>query len=196
MPGHPSAQEKLYFAANDAARRQQLREEFEQAAKRLRKTAAALGTDDAAIVERIQALGFTGDLARVFPLLPLVHISWADGKVQRGERAVILRLCEARGIEPGTRPFMLMESLLEDRPSEDFLEETLALVRRLLAARGESTSDVIDLCHRVADASGGLLGVGARISEQERALMEHVAETLGETAQARFREKLGAPGGG
>jgi tellurite resistance protein len=126
----------------------------------------------------------------VFALLPLVHISWADGKVQRGERAVILQLCEARGIEPGTRPFLLLESLLEERPSDEFLEETLSLVQQLLAARGESTSDVIDLCHRVADASGGLLGLGARVSEKERALMEHVADTLGETAQARFREKL------
>lgn len=191
MHGQPSANEKLYFAATEAARRQELRAELDEAARRLRKTAAALGTDDAAIVARIHALGFAGDMARVFDLLPLVHVAWADGKVQRGERAVILELCEARGIVPGMRSFMLVESLLEERPSDEFLEETLALVRQLAEARGESSSDLIDLCLRVADASGGLLGLGERVSEQERALMQHVAETLGETAQSRFREQLG-----
>lgn len=189
MPSHPSTREKLYFATADAAKREKLRADLDAAAKKLRD-AGALGTDDGALVERIQALGFTGDSARVFDLLPLIHVSWADGRVQRAERAVILELCEARGMKTGSPAFVLVESLLEERPSDDFLEETLRLLRELAASRGDGAPEVIDLCLRVADASGGLLGIGSRIAEAERELMRQVAEALGETAQSRFRERL------
>lgn len=189
MPTHPSARERLYFAAADATKREKLRADLDAAAKKLRD-AGTLGTEDDALVERIQALGFTGDSARVFDLLPLIHVSWADGRVQRGERAVILELCEARGMEAGSDAFVLVESLLEERPSDAFLDETLRLLKELTASRGEGDSELIDLCLKVAEASGGLLGIGSRVAETERELMKQVAEALGETAQSRFRERL------
>ena len=194
MAKTPSAREKLYFHARAAAQREELRAELAAAAKRLHqheKAAKALGTDDKDLVERIHVLGFRGESARVFDLLPLVHVSWADGQVQRGERAIILELLEGRGIQPGSRPFMLIETLLEERPADAFMEESLSLLKDLVAQKEGATENIIDLCHKVADASGGLLGFGARVSDDERNLMKEVAETLGDTAQSRFKERFG-----
>ena len=63
--------------------------------------------------------------------MPLVHVAWADGKIQRGERAAILKVLRSRGIEPGDEAFRTMESLLEERPSDTWMKQTLAVLRQL-----------------------------------------------------------------
>lgn len=194
MPVAPSYNEQRYFLAKNAQRRQELRAKLDAAAKHLQERAdiaSALSVDDHEIVERIHALGFNGDSARVFDLLPLVHVSWADGKVQGNERAAILAILEQRGIEPDSDASLLIESLLEQRPSETFLGESLAVLKALVGDRGDQGAGIVDLCAQVADASGGLLGLGSRTSAQERDLIAQVAGALGQTAEARFYERLG-----
>ena len=185
----PSYNEERYFLEKEARRREELRAKLDAAAERLQEQqgiASTLETNDEELVDRIHSLGFNGDSARVFDLLPLVHVSWADGQVQRNERATILAILEERGVEPGSDASLLMQSLLEKRPSETFLGETLAVLQRL--AGDQKGATVVDLCARVADASGGLLGLGNRTSSDEHALIGKVAEALGDTAQQRFKE--------
>jgi uncharacterized tellurite resistance protein B-like protein len=149
----------------------------------------ALGSSDEELLEALGELGFSGETAVIFDLLPLVHVSWADGKVQRGERAAIFSILEERKIGEEHPAFVMMESLLEEQPSEAFMDTTLALLQRL-GASGKST-DVVDMCVRVAEASGGLLGIGSRISDAECSLIAQVAEMLGSEAKAAFRARLG-----
>jgi uncharacterized tellurite resistance protein B-like protein len=190
VPIMPSYNESRYFLEKNARRREELREKLDTAARRLsdqRAIAKTLKTEDKELVERIHALGFNGDSVRVFDLLPLIHVSWADGQVQHNERATIFSILEERGIEPESDASLLVESLLERRPSETFLGESLDLVRTI--AGSEESATLVDLCARVADSSGGLLGFGAKTSDTERDLIAKVAEALGETAQQRFRER-------
>src|SRR5690242_6916183 len=94
----PTYDESEHFLEATASRRAELRERADGAAGRLSKRrgiAATAGTDDASIVDRIEQLGFTGESIRVLDLLPLVHVAWADGRVQRSERALILSILEA-----------------------------------------------------------------------------------------------------
>ena len=67
----------------------------------------------------------------MFDLLPLVHVAWADGSIQPGERAAILRLLTVRGLGPG-KAFTTMEALLEKRPSAEYLDESLEVLQELL----------------------------------------------------------------
>ncbi len=183
----------LHFKVDDVKRREQMREKLAKAAKLVadrQAIATALKVDDEELVSEIHELGFDGDSARVFDLLPLIHVSWADGKIQRNERATILAVLDARGIEPGSEAALLVEMLLETPPAATYMEASLTLLRELLANRGEEATDVVDLCVKVADASGGLLGLGDRVSAEERELLHQIADTLGSEAQAHFVKQL------
>lgn len=184
-----TTEEEKYFKEQELAQRDAKRREMERAAKEAaerRKVAATVATDDEAVVARIRDLGFDGDTARVLDILPLVHVAWADGNVTTNERTSIFKLLEAREIESGSEAWLLIEALLEQRPSEDFLDETLHLLRDI----GGHEADVLALCTQVADASGGFFGLGNKISDEERALIAHIADELGESAQKAFSDKF------
>jgi hypothetical protein len=189
----PHVDEKSHFLSQTESRREALRQKIDAAAERIaRRTgiAQAVGTGDSAIVDRMEQLGFTGDSARVLDLLPLVHVAWADGKVQRAERSAVLAIVEQRGIQPDSDACLLIETLLEQRPSETFLAESLSLVRDLTAKSGGDASDVVELCAKVAEASGGLLGLGSKVSAAERTLIGQVASVLGDAAVERFQSRF------
>lgn len=183
-----SEEEDKYFKKQEIERRSAKRRELERAAKEAqerRKVAATLATDDATLVTHIRSLGFDGDTVRVLDILPLVHVAWADGSVAHGERASILEILEARGIQPSSEAFTLVETLLEERPSDEFLAETLELLRQL---GGDRQASIVELSVRVADASGGIFGFGEKINEDERALIAKIANRLGEPAAAAFNK--------
>ena len=178
----PRFDKDRYFLAQHAERREELRAKLNAAADELAQRAdiaETLKVQDAELIERIVALGFNGDSARVLDLLPLIYVSWADGRVQHDERATILAVLEERGIEPESDACLLVESLLEHRPSETFLGESLSVLRALTASETEKPETLVDLCFRVAEASGGLLGLGNRTSPAERDLIAQIAEALG-----------------
>jgi tellurite resistance protein len=185
-------EEEAYFKQREIEQRRKLREKLEAAAHELAEKHAiadSLKTSDLGLAERIKALGFSGGTAPVFDLLPLVHVAWADGAVQKGERAAILKVLETRGIAAGSEGFVLLESLLEERPSDEYMTESLAVLRELVGQGGPG-SDVVGLCERVAAASGGFLGLGGKVDEAERALIDEIAGHLGSGAE-KVRQALG-----
>jgi hypothetical protein len=127
----PSEEEERYFSKRNAEARERIRQELESAAQQAsdgRVIGQTLGTEKEAVIARLQDMGFDADKARVFDLLPLVHVAWADGKVQASERRVILDILAQRGIESDSEAWLLIEALLEQRPSDTFLEEISPLL--------------------------------------------------------------------
>ncbi|MEM9453421.1 MAG: TerB family tellurite resistance protein [Myxococcota bacterium] len=186
-------EEEAYFKALEIEQRRKLREKLESAAKEMsdkQAIADSVQTDDLDLAARVKALGFSGDSARVFDLLPLVHVAWADGSVQKSERAAILRVLETRGVAPGSEAFLLMESLLEERPSDDYMNQSLAVLKELLAqGDGDRGAQLVDLCQQVASSAGGFLGLGSKISTEEREMIEKITGHLGDGAQS-FKNSL------
>jgi tellurite resistance protein len=194
MPIKPTDEEERYFREIEADRRASLRRTLDGVAEKLqerRRIGDILDSDDLDVAGRIRALGFDGDSARVFDLLPLVHVAWADGSVQRGERAMILKILESRGIERESAAFELIETLLEERPSDAYMTETLLLLRSLVRDRTERGKNIVELCMAIAEASGGFFGFGDRVADEERQMIEKIANALGAQAQARFESELG-----
>ena len=189
----PSEEEEKYFKSLDADVRRRLRDKLADAAvdlEKRREIAAAAGTDDLSVAERVAALGFTGDSARVFDLMPLVHVAWADGSITKAERAAIFRVLEQRGVEPGSEGFNTIASLLEEQPTEAFMRESLAVLRDLVGGQADKTRSIVDLCVEVAAASGGFLGLGGRVSDDERSTIDEVAKILGDGGQAKVHGDL------
>lgn len=190
----PSEEEEKYFKALEIEQRRKLRERLADSATELekrREIASNTGTDDLSVAERIAALGFSGDSARVFDLMPLLHVAWADGTIQKSERAAILRVLEQRGIQPESEAFTTIESLLEERPAESFMRESLAILRDLVGGEESRSQSIVDLCVGVAASAGGFLGFGGRVSDQEREVIEEVAKLLGEGGATKIHDELG-----
>jgi hypothetical protein len=194
MPEGPLDLEEQWFHEKEARRREQMREEFERKAAeehRKREIAGQLGTDDEAVVDRIHALGLDGDVVEVIHLLPLVQIAWADGAVSIAERTAILRAVEAHGVVPGSPAATFVASLLESRPSDTLLDEILAILRDILAARDLHPTSMLEACQKVAEASGGLLGLGNKVSSEERDAIQKVVQALGPAIDEKVNSKLG-----
>ena len=182
---NPTDQEDAYFRKQDEQLRRRLRDQLSTAAGELSERPA---TDKSTLAARIVSLGFGGEKSRVFDLLPLVHVAWADGSVSRQERAAILDVLADRGIVHGSDAFLLMETLLEERPSDEFMRQSLAILKEVVgSARAANT---VELCMRVANASGGFMNVG-NVSIAERGRIQAIAEQLGPAAREAFERELG-----
>lgn len=191
-----SEEEELYFAQHEQDLRSAKRHEMTLAARELeeqRKIAQSAGTDKVEVAARIKALGFDGDSARVFDLLPLVHVAWADGKIQRGERGAILKILKSRSIEQGSEAFRTMESLLEEKPSDAFMRESLSVLKEVTGGLGDRAATIVDLCIQVAASAGGFLGLklGQKIGDDEKKQIETILASLGPAASQSFQDGLG-----
>jgi len=142
----------------------------------------ALGVADEEILVTLQDLGYTRETVLLLHLVPLIQIAWASGSVTAEERAMVLRLCEWRGIKRESPAWNQLNEWLDDRPSDEFMLRTLRIIRHLLDNHPASNqlagrTDLISFCKRIASVSGGFLGIGSRISGgEEEALNQIVSE--------------------
>lgn len=183
---NPTDQEDAYFRKQDQELRQRLRDQLSTNASELGQQSSP--ARELSITDRLTALGFAGERARIFDLMPLVHVAWADGSVSRQERAAIMDIVKARGIDHGTEAFVMMETLLEQRPSEDFLAQSLGILKQVVG--DERAENIVELCLQVANASGGFMNIG-KISDQERRQLQAIADSLGHAAKDALIRELG-----
>lgn len=154
----------------------------------LTKRAESVAGGQASLAERIAALGFEGDAHKALDLLPLVLVAWADGKIQKGERIEILRILEMRGLAK-TATHTMISALLEEKPSDAYMEAALDVLRELVAERKDGGAEVVDLCLDVA-ISGRTIGSFDPISPVERKAIAEIADKLGPEATKELRRRL------
>ena len=147
-----------------------------------REMAEAVDNDEEVICE-LEQMGYSRETVRLVLLVPLVQVAWADGEVTGRERNFILEVARLRGIEQDGPVRRQLVNWLDHRPSEEFFQATLRFIGRLLEVlpmkeRTARKRALISYCTRVAAASGGVLGLGRRISPVERTLLEHMGDDL------------------
>lgn len=185
-------------SSEGAEAREELRVALHESAVAMRidRVAVAQGeieTSRYELSDRIRELGFEGEAERVFDLLPLVHVAWADGKIQPDERGAILNLLRVRGVNGG-KAFTVLHALLEERPSQEYLDESLEVLKELLQDKPRQAKTVVGLCILVAEAAGGFLQLFNPISQEERAMIEKISKALGDEAFAEYSSRLGVKG--
>ena len=122
---------------------------------------------------------------RLVTLLPLVHVAWADGRIQREERKLILQIAAERGIlENGGRE--TLEHWLTTPPNPAQLKGNITILNELARSRGQMADEfdadslqmLLAWCQDVADAAGGLLGLVPARREAEHAALKSIATAL------------------
>jgi hypothetical protein len=184
------AKEEEFFRKREQALIEKLRQRAAAGAE-ARKMGDALGAKDPRILEDLQALGFNADTVSLLYVVPLVAVAWADGGVSARERSLIEELAGVRGVPPDSPAGRQLRRWLDERPSAEFLDASLRVIGHLLRelpanAAAPSGGDLLSRCARIAEASGGILGLGA-ISPEERELIGRVAREIeqGHAAAAR-----------
>jgi hypothetical protein len=137
--------------------------------------------------ERLARVGLDRHSARVLAVLPLVYVAWADGVVQGAERALIE--AQVRDLSPSEDALLAARNWLAFRPSAALMARGTEALAALLAsapAPGPTPKTILAYCRRVADAAGGVLGVGATSRAEQRAITL-VARALQVSARRAWR---------
>jgi len=181
-PPNAKSLEDAFFARHDAELLEKMREEA-----RLKELRAALRESapkaDDVVIDRLIQLGVGPETVLAVTLVPLIVVAWADGSIDPKERAVLIRSAEERGIKPGTPAHEMFERWLERKPSPHLVEVWKQFVRALSAAfeepeRRAMQTTLIGMARSVAEAAGGFLGLGSKVSAAERAALEDLEATL------------------
>jgi tellurite resistance protein len=142
--------------------------------------------DDVALVRELHFLGVDEHTWPVLALLPLIQVAWADGEVQEAERALILEVAEREyGLDARGR--QALSNWLAHAPTEQYLQRGRDAAR-LLSARNPdiaAADGVLDQCHAVARAAGGLFGFRS-VDAREQAVLDELSEALSVPLQQRW----------
>ncbi len=142
-----------------------------------------LESSDEEALKALHELGYTRETIGILHLVPLAQIAWASGSVTSEERKLALQLAEWRGVEKDSPAWKQLNQWLDERPTDEFFLRTLRIIRHILDSgapknRVASRSDLISFCIRIAKASGGFLGIGGKISDEEQEALNQIVEEL------------------
>jgi len=176
------ALEEAFFARENAKLLERLREQAAQEKRREALRAVMKNADDA-LLDRLTALGIGPETALAITLVPLAAVAWADGAIDLKERRAILDAAEERGVAPGAPAHALLVSWLERRPGSELIEMWRRYVRTIWAElspgeRDDLRNRMLGLARGVAEAAGGFLGLGNKVSPAEQAVLDEIAKTL------------------
>jgi hypothetical protein len=135
--------------------------------------AKASGVTQPAVLDKLMALGIRAETVAALSLVPLVEVAWADGALDAKERRAVV---ERAGVAPGSAAAALLEAWLDRRPDPKLLTAWTYLVQGMCAqldadGAGRLKSGLLEQAAAVAAASGGVLGVGSKVSRPEAAML-------------------------
>jgi hypothetical protein len=167
--------EEQFFLKEDQRLLQRLRDL--QAAEHTREALAkAAGISKREILGRLLAVGLRPETIAALGLVPLVEVAWADGSLDAKERQAVLDRARASGVGPGSTAQALLEAWLERRPDPTLLDAWTHMVRGIRDQVGPDEAarlraGLLDQARAVASASGGVLGMGSKVSSAEAAML-------------------------
>ena len=191
-PGKARSKEEEYFLRAETELLEKARSRVAKDAER-RALGEYHGIQDEEILKAFEEAGFDRDTVQVLHLVPIVQVAWVDGDVSKAERAEILKIAAARNVVEGTPAHAKLLSWLDSPPPPRFFERTMEIINRLLELLPEESrtslqSDVMTASYAVASASGGFLGLGSKVSVDEKALIERFAANFEKSHKAALEK--------
>jgi len=138
--------------------------------------AKASGITKPEVLDRLLKLGIQAQTLAALSIVPLIEVAWADGQLDAKERRAVLEHAGAAGITSGSPAYGLLEAWLEHRPSQQLLDAWRELVRAIREQIGADEAErlkaeIVERARVVARASGGVLGLGSKVSSAEAAML-------------------------
>ena len=168
------ALENQFYEKEDQAKLAAMKSKLESQTSKdeLRK---ASGMTDEAVLDKLVALGLSGNTIAALSLVPLIQVAWADGTIQANERVAILQGAHGKGLEKGTPGYELLETWLAKPPAEALFQAWEAYIKSLVAQLNDEQNrllrnQIVGFAKMVAAAAGGILGFGKVSASEEKVL--------------------------
>jgi hypothetical protein len=141
-----------------------------------------VGSKNEELVEHLVHIGIRPETWTAMALIPLIQMAWADGSVEKEERAAILDAAHQHGIEKGTPSYELLEHWLMELPTEEFFQTWVdymhVLEKKLTVEKwNHLRDDILERTRLVSEAAGGILGWHSTSSNEEEVL-EKIAQVF------------------
>ncbi len=130
------------------------------------------GIRDDAVIEQLWEMKVSPESIGSLSIVPLVLVAWADGVVSKKEREAIQQSAVAVGITKGSTAEQLLTHWLTNPPAENLFDTWESYTKALCKgidpkARTALCSEVMDRARKVAESTGGLLGLVSKVSSEE-----------------------------
>ena len=174
--------EEAFFRERDA-RLIEERKKLEQVKKTKEELAQTSGISNPKVLDKLIELGVSSSLLASLSILPLVEIAWADGKLDPKEKDAVLQAADQGGLSKGSVDYNLLNEWLKERPSSKFLEawmHYIAGLREVLNQQelNDLRTSLLGRARRVAEATGGVMGLGSKISDEEQAVLKKMEKAF------------------
>lgn len=167
-----------FFHEQDQKLLNQLRARLDRQTKKA-QLAEISGIADETVLDRLVELNIGPETLAAMELVPLICVAWADRKMEPREKKAILAVAESVGITSREELRELLDHWLSRRPGRELLDAWKHYITALCTQlspeeRQRLESFVVSHAERVAEASGGFLGLGKKISAQEQAVLDEL----------------------
>lgn len=134
-------------------------------------------------LDRMIELGLTIDTWTAVSLVPLVEVAWASGAVEPQEHRAVMTAAEANGVVSGSPSHQLLTGWLENKPDPLLLETWTGYVKQLYsqippAEQRALRDELLGRARNVAEAAGGFLGLGNKVSPAEEAVLAELGKAF------------------
>ena len=172
------ALENSFFAARDNQLLAALKAKTESESQ-LQQLASASGIEDQQVLEELLAAGVQAETMTALTLIPLVQVAWADDSMDDREKEAILAAAADEGLDQQDPSYQLLEQWLSVGTSPSLLEGWEEYISALVSSLSESASEnlkqnTLSRSRRVAEAAGGFLGMGNKVSSQEQLVLDRL----------------------
>ena len=176
------ALEDAFFVKQDAELRRRLAES-PVARERRQAIADITGLSDPTIIEALSRLDIPVKLLAGIALVPLVLVAWADGSVDARERKAVMQAAAEIGLKQGGVGYELLDAMLAEKPGPELRQAWEGYIAVLTegmdhADRRALQGPLLDRARRVALSSGGFLGIGMRVSDEEEKVLADLAKAF------------------
>ena len=168
--------EDAFFSKQDAKLIEQLAlmEKMKEGKETLRKVS---GIKNDEVLEKLISLNVRPETLVSLGQVPLIEIAWADGEIDAKEREAMLKAVVDAGFEKDSINYAVIESWMAHRPPKELLTAWVHYTQGLCETLSEEEKNnfrekIIDRAKKIAEASGGFLGLGNKISEAEQKVID------------------------
>ncbi|MFP6671847.1 MAG: hypothetical protein VB857_10565 [Pirellulaceae bacterium] len=179
------ALEESFFARQNNKLLEQLRSQ--SAAEELKKQLSEIsGIEDSETLQQMADADIQPETFAAVSLIPVVAVAWADGTIDDKERAAILSVAADQGLAESGPAHQLLQDWLTTQPAADLLATWQDYIRAFCEtvsaeAKANLESQVMGRAKSIASATGGILGLGNKISASEQNTLDELAAAFAQT---------------
>jgi hypothetical protein len=166
----------LFFLKEDQKLIDQLK-----AMKKLKETKEELkkvsGIENEHILDKLVELNVRPETLATLSLVPLIEVAWADGSLDESEKKAVLSSADKMGFSKDSGDYQILQQWMTHKPTKDLLDAWIHYIKGLCEQLSkdetqELKNELIGHARSIASASGGLFGIGNKISKAESAMLE------------------------